>query len=381
MEVEGMKIAFITSHIVQSKQWIWFSEELLRLSVNHIHIVISELPTPLEEDLTRLGIRVYGIRYRSKVQLALAILKVAAILRREGVDIAHTELPYGNLVGQLAALFAGTRVRISTCENASWAFDFNSWQQKFIDRITYRLANKIITLTPLSSEFLQKHYGVRQSKLQVIFHSLKVSDYLAIDPMRVMNLRNQLGIADNIPVIGMVARMEYWKGHETAIEAMAIVHRDFPEAKLLIFGSQGSYADNVISMIRQKELDGVVSCKGFVRDNIALYRLFDVHLHIPINQSVETFGINIIEGMISGCAQVLTRSGISNYTAIHEENALVVPYQSPTATAEAILRLLRDHTYRQRLGAKAREFALHEFSYEKKVKEHLTIYKMMLDHR
>ena len=108
----------------------------------------------------------------------------------------------------------------------------------------------------------------------------------------------------------MVARFEFWKGHIFAIEAFRKLLMEYPNVRMLIFGSKGESFNSVLRYIQNYDLQDHIIYKGFVSDNIALFKLFDVHVHIPINSESETFGINIMEGMISGCAQILTLSQI-----------------------------------------------------------------------
>ena len=103
--------------------------------------------------------------------------------------------------------------------------------------------------------------------------------------------------------------------------------------------------------------------------------MFDIHIHIPIKLQSETFGINIIEGMISGCAQVLTLSGISSFTARDGSNSIVVPYQSTEAVYNALRLLITDEELRKRLGRQALEDAIKHFRYEEKVDLHLALYE------
>ena len=99
----------------------------------------------------------------------------------------------------------------------------------------------------------------------------------------------------------MVARFEFWKGHIYAVEAMQNLVKEFPNVRLYIFGSKGEHYEKVMKIIKELKLEEYIIYKGFVKDNIVLYKIFDVHLHIPVKLQSETFGINIVEGMISGC--------------------------------------------------------------------------------
>ncbi|MBK8585281.1 MAG: glycosyltransferase family 4 protein [Bacteroidetes bacterium] len=213
--------------------------------------------------------------------------------------------------------------------------------------------------------------------MTIIHHSLKSDEYLFKDESRVEKLRKDLNIEPNTFIIGMVARFEYWKGHIFAIEAFRKLLKEYPNVRMLIFGSKGESFKSVIRYIQSFDLHDHILYKGFVSDNIALFRLFDIHVHIPIKAESETFGINIMEGMISGCAQILTLSGISCFTARDQENCLVVPYSNTEAVYQAMKRLIEDPELREKLGQKAKEDALKYFQYTDKVQMHLELYEQL----
>ncbi len=369
-----MKIAFVTSHINRSTQWIWFSEELQKRNIPHIHIIINEFKPLLYDDLKELNVNVYYLKHKNLFSFITNFLRVIKILLSNKIDIVHTELPYGNILGQSAAFFCRIKMRITTCENTTWFSDYESRKQELIDRVTYFFSRKIIALTQDSYEFLSKHFKIHPDKLRIIHHSLKPSDYLTITDEQVTALRTELEISNENFIVGMVARFENWKGHYYAIEAIKKLVVEFPNVRLYIFGSKGESFDAVMSQIKENNLEKYVIYKGFVRDNIVLFKMFDIHLHIPIKLQSETFGINIMEGMISGCSQVLTLSGISCFTARDGLNCIVVPYQSTEAVYNALRKLILDNDLRERLGKQAQEDAIKHFRYSEKVDMHVALY-------
>ena len=370
-----MKIAFVTSHINRSTQWIWFSDEMQKRGIQHIHIIINEFKPLLYDDLREGHIKVYYLKYTNKFSLITNFFRIIKIFLEQKIDVVHTELPYGNLLGLAAAYLCRIKMRITTCENTTWFSDFDSKKQELIDLITYFFSKRIIALTQDSYDFLNKHFNIPPRKLRIIHHSLKSSEYLDISDERVAAMRTELKIPSGIFIIGMVARFEYWKGHVYAIEAMKKLVAEFPHVRLYIFGSKGESFDLAMSKIKEYNLEDFVIYKGFVRDNIVLYKIFDIHLHIPITLQSETFGINIMEGMISGCAQVLTLSGISSFTARDGVNCLIVPYQSTEGVYQALKRLIRDDELRKKIGAQAKEDAIKHFRYSEKFDEHLELYE------
>jgi glycosyltransferase involved in cell wall biosynthesis len=369
-------VGFVLSHINKSLQWLWFAEELQARGVPHVFVLVETGRPLLADDLARLGTPVYVLPHVGFRSHLVNVLRCARLLRRHHVAVLHTSLPYGNLVGLLAGALLGIRPRLTTCENPSWAKDQGSRKQELIDRLAFRLAHRVIACTALAREYLGRTFGVPDSKMTVIPHSLKVSDYEGVGRKRVERVRAQSGIREGDFVIGMVARLESWKGHVYAVRAMKRVAARHPNARLFIFGSDGPARGELERCIQENDLSGVVAYKGFVDDPIALFRTFDIHVHVPINAIVENTGINIIEGMISGCAQVLTRSGFSYDLARHLENAWVVGYEDADAIAEALLALIADPELRRRLGAEAACDARRQFDYRVKVDRHLAEYGM-----
>jgi glycosyltransferase involved in cell wall biosynthesis len=372
-----MKIGFVTSHINKSLQWNWFSAELLKRNIEHVHIIINDYEPIMLKDMQALNVPVHYLHHAGPASHMSNMVDTRKLLKEYKVDLVHTELPHGNMVGQLAARWAGISKRVATCENATWAQDHGSSKHAFIDRLAYNSAKHVITLTDLSKDHLVEHYGLEPEKVTSIGHAIKVEDYLNVDPARVQALKEQVGIREGQVVLGMVARMEAWKGHEYVFEALKNLQEAYPQLVLHIFGSEGGDKEALLAKTSELGLDDKVFYHGFIDDPIAMYQLFDIHVHVPVSEIAETFGITIIEGMISGRPQVLTRSGVSYFSAKDGENSLVVPHQDSLAIAGAIKKLIDDPALGERIAAQAVKDATAEYSYETKVDRHLEIYEKL----
>ncbi|QQS47672.1 MAG: glycosyltransferase family 4 protein [Acidobacteriota bacterium] len=372
-----MNLAVITSHINKSLQWLWTSEGLAENGIRPVHIIINSDEPLLRSDLEICGFTVYWLRHRNTASHIWNLIETIRILRRHRIDIVHTSLPYGNLIGQLAALICGIGRRVTTCENASWADDFGSRKQLWIDGLTYRLAKRVIATSEPARRYLKSRWNIREDRLSLIGHAVKALDFDNIDESRVERLRKSLGIKGNEYIVGVVARFEYWKGHRDIVGAVKMIAADHPDLKVLIFGAKGADFDSIMGRVGELGLEEMIQYKGFVDDPLALYRLFDVHLHVPVNEYVETFGITIIEGMMSGCAQVLTRSGVACLSARDRENCMVVDYSSPEQIAEAIVELRSDPELARRIGDQARRDAIRDFDIRVKVDKHVELYRSL----
>ena len=375
-----MNILYALSHINKSLQWEWFAEEMKNRGINQTYVIIGDgvlEDSCLHHDLQKMGITSYFLPYKGKFSHISNVLKTISIIRKHKPDIVHTSLPYGNTVGQLAAVLTGIKHRVTTCENASWALDFKNRKQEFIDRLTYNITQKVIAVADSAKEYLNSHFRIKKNKLCTIYHGLKERDYENVNEKRVQKLRQQLRINENDFVVGVISRYEFWKGHEFINKAAAILKQrnKHQNIKILIFGSKGSYYETAMKQIADLNIGDIVQFKGFVDDPVALFRLFNVHLHVPVNKYVENCGINIIEGMISEIPQILTRSGYAWQSAEHMRNAYVVDYENAEAIADAIEYMIRNKEVGERLAHNAKNDALSTYGLKVKVNRHIELYQ------
>jgi len=374
-----MRILFVLSHIKKSLQWLWYAEELKKSGVDQYYIIVDSNNDPeifLADDLRALGIPVYVLPHTGKISHIRNILKTRKIIRDHRIDLVHTSLPFGNLVGQLAAKWAGIKSRVTTCENVSWAHDFKNSKQEKLDNFTFASSRKIIATSEIALDYLQHHWEFDKTKLLLINHGVKPGDY-EVSPERVEAVNAQLKIdrAGKF-VVGVISRFEFWKGHEYIIEAASLL-KEYPDIRFYIFGSKGSYYAEAMRKIQELGLQDRVIYGGFVNDTSALYQLFDVHLHVPVDEHVETGGITIIEGMMAGRPQILTLSGYAFQAARHMQNAYVVPFKDAQAIADAVLWMKGHPAETAKLAAQAKQDAL-QFSVQEKTRLHLQLYNELV---
>ena len=378
-----MNILYALSHVNKSLQWEWFAEEMKNRGIDQTYVIVDDgvgKSSYLHEDLLNLGINSYFLPYGSKVQHATNVLKTISIIKKHRPEIVHTSLPYGNAIGQMAAWMAGIKNRITTCENASWAHDFSHKKQELIDKFTYWMSKKVIAVADSAKEYLKKSYNITDEKLLTIYHGLKESEYNNVSDERIGKVKDMLNINTNDFIVGVVSRYEFWKGHEFINKAAAILkeRNQHQNIKILIFGSKGSYYDTAMHQVNELGVEDVVISKGYINDPVALFRLFDVHLHVPVNKYVENCGINIIEGMISQRPQILTKSGYAWQSAEHMKNAYVVDYQNAEAIADGILFMKGNYGKARELAAQAHADALKDYSLRAKADKHIALYNEML---
>ncbi len=372
-----MRLAIVLSHINKSTQWSCLSQEYKKIGLNHYFIILNEYPTLLEKDLLEIGIPVYFFKTKNKFSLFLVFLKVLIIFIKHRPNIVHTSLPYGNFIGQLAALTVFVKKRITTCENASWAHDYKNFTQTIIDKFTFKTSKKIIATCETSKNYLIESWNIKSQKIEILNQALNPDDYQNISLDKIKEFRLSHGIEEKNFVIGVVARFELWKGHKYIIDAVQILKSKIPNLKVIIVGSKGQDYDTIMELINQMKLNNIISHLGFIENLPLFFKTISIHIHVPVNEHVETFGLNIIEGMMAECPQILTKSGIASTTAKNHYNCLLVDYCNHQQISEAVLLYFNNPELRKRLAHNAKKDAIDFFNMDRKVEKSLKIYNSL----
>ena len=118
-------------------------------------------------------------------------------------------------------------------------------------------------------------------------------------------LRASYGFGEDDFVLGIMARIEVYKGHDDILEALRFLLDEGRRVKLIIAGS-GSYE----SELRRKAAafpEGTVVFAGFISDISRILSVMDVQINASYES--ETSSLSVIEGMSAGVPSVVSDCG------------------------------------------------------------------------
>lgn len=190
---------------------------------------------------------------------------------------------------------------------------------------------------------------VHRDKCRVIPFFIDGSKKAAVSK-RAMELRQQLQIPDDRPVVLFVGRLVYYKGVEYLIRAMQAV-----DAVLLLVGT-GPLEHDLKRLVSDLGIERKVRFLGKVSDATLdkCYQLCSF-LVLPSVEPTETFGLVQLEAMAYGKPVINTElpTGVP-FVSLHGETGLTVPPRDVTALANAIALLCENDQLRLRLGQAAK---------------------------
>jgi glycosyltransferase involved in cell wall biosynthesis len=225
----------------------------------------------------------------------------------------------------------------------------------------------------ISNHVCQHHeaLGEPHSKSRVIHNGISLSDYTkSFDHSRI---RDEFGCAPDDVLIGLVARIDWWKGHEYFLEALAEVEKKVGNVKGLIIGglaelsyeSSTLYEKKLHNLVVALGLEEKVIFTGHRSDVAQLVATLDVVVHA--SSTPEPFGLTVIEGMAAGKPVVATAAG--GVLDIIEDgvNGLLVPCKDSKAMAQVILQLLSSPNMARQIGQAAQLRVAEKFTIERQV--------------
>ena len=184
------------------------------------------------------------------------------------------------------------------------------------------------------------------------------------------NVHETFWLPHGAPIIGNVAALVAHKGQRHLVEAMPLVIREVPDARLVILG-EGELRPQLEHQVKHLHLEKHVVLPGFRADVLSLVKGFDLFV---MSSETEGLGTSLLDAMAAGKACIGTRVGGIPEVIDDGGTGLLVPPHDPQALAGAIVRLLKDADLRTRMAAAGLARVKAQFSVERMVEGTLAAY-------
>jgi mannosyltransferase len=200
-------------------------------------------------------------------------------------------------------------------------------------------------------------------------------------PERRANLRAELGIPADAPLVGTVSHLTPLKALETFLAAAKQVARAQPETRFMVVGaapeSHAAYGERLRRSAAESGLPHPVLFAGPQDDVERWYAAMDVHLITSRSEGTTT---TALEAQACGVPVVSTDVGAVHEVVEHGVTGLLVTPGSADEVAAATLGLLEDPARRAEMGRAGRAAAVERFGIETAADLRARVYESALDH-
>jgi glycosyltransferase involved in cell wall biosynthesis len=214
------------------------------------------------------------------------------------------------------------------------------------------------------------HDGVPAGRIVVVHDGIDV-EKIAHRPAA--DLHAEYWLPHGVPVVVNVGALVAHKGQKHLIDAMPMVLREVPDARLVIFG-EGELRASLERQVKHLSLDKRVLLPGFREDVLSLVKSADLFVMSSITEGL---GSAVLDAMAMGLAVVGTRAGgIPEVVVPGVTGELVEPGEAQPL-AEAIVKLLKDPALRRAYGEAGRQRVAAQFDVEHLIQGTLAAYRRL----
>ena len=301
-----------------------------------------------------------------------SVLELSRIIKKGEVDVVHTN-------AAVSARVAAKLCHIPVLHTRHCCFSPSGILANPIMRRAAGVVNRVLSDYTIATADVAaqnlRQLGIPERKISVIINgSLPVRE---VDEQVIDETRKVYGLQKGDFAVGICARLEECKGHDTFLSAAAILKQQNPHIpfRFLIIGD-GSRRQELQELSSSLGLDDCVNFVGFVSDMAPIYRI--LRLNVNCSRGTETSCLAISEGMSVGLPTIASDYG-GNVSMIGESGAgILFPVGDAEALANAILQIAENSEFEQKMRRAAHERYLSHFTAEKMAKEVEEVYQNLI---
>jgi glycosyltransferase involved in cell wall biosynthesis len=286
------------------------------------------------------------------VPAAGSLLSLAEFINKNQIDIIHcTEKPRDAFIGFLLSRMTGAKCVIHLHVKAEgWISPLVQWSM--------RRADALIGVSAFVAESMIA-MGFQAEKVSYVLNSIDLSGWSPeVDDGLI---RREFGISPNAPLLAIISRLFYWKGHTELIKALTMVKAEIPNIKLLIVGEDDprgmpgrkvSYTAELKSLVSDLGLTEQVIFTGFRRDVHKILAAIDL---FTMPSFEEPFGMVFLEAMAMKKPVVALDSGGTPEVVEHGKSGFLSSPQDVEHLASNIISLIKNPELCVQMGEYGRQ--------------------------
>ena len=337
-------------------------------------VVALPRDSALIERIAPLGVPIRLLQYRADRPTLQSVNEIARLISLDRIDVVHAN-------AAINARIAGRRCHRAVVHTRHCCYAPSGMMKaRAIRRLAGYCNNALSDLAVATADAARDdlcRLGVNDARIAVIINGSEAVREVFETELNVA--RKRWNVAPDAFVVGICARLEPCKEHETFLRAARyVLEKTDREVCFLIVG-EGSRHKELERLAATLAISGQVRFTGFLADVAPAYRL--MNLNVNCSSGTETSCLAVSEGMSAGVPAIVSDYG-GNRAMIGDSLAgRVYPVGDSDALAKIILEVLDDPAMESRMRQAARERYLDAFSPLRMTEEVTRLYEGLAAHR
>ncbi len=295
-------------------------------------------------DLTARGIQATTLHAGGKRNAPTALIRLSRHIRKVQPDVVVALGGGVTVIARLTALLNRVKHRVVWVHSSS---ERRRWALRVADRSLTSVTTGYLGVAEAQREFMIDICRYPADRIRIIRNGVDLNSWPIRSDRKPLA---EFGFHPEAPVVGMVARLDPVKDHDTFLAAASLVMRDLPHARFLIVGD-GPRRTELERQCREMGLDHAVHFTGFRDDVAQLLAAMDA---VVLSSHSESLPLSILEAMACGRPVICTEVGGTAEIIEHGVSGFLTNPQEPTQIAAHLNTLLTDRELAHRVGLAAR---------------------------
>lgn len=346
---------------------------------NHV-ICLTDIG-PVGERIVSLGIPVYSVNLQSGRITPKGIITLWKLFRSIRPAVLQTWLYHADLLGLIFG-------KLSSIKHIYWNVRCSYMEldnYRFSTRLTRKLCSLFssfpdaILTNSKKARVYHQSIGYRAKRWEVVPNGFDITRLRPNGDVK-SRIRKELGVPNNslkgnkrsgpFFLIGLIARYDPMKGHETFIRAACHLLQERIDVHFILAGRDVEWGNRELASQIPAAFHGHFHLLGQISDTQTITAALDIASSASLG---EGFSNTVGEAMACGVPCVVTDVGDSSYLV--GDTGLVVPPRDPVSMAEAWQQILAmSNEARRDLGISARNRIISKFPIARVVKRYENIY-------
>lgn len=302
------------------------------------------------------------VRAVSPVTDFRAWLRLKALFREEKFDIVHTHSSKAGVIGRFAA-WGTTPLVIHTIHGQAFHPYQSAWLNRlyiFSEKMAARRCHCICAVAQAMIDQSVTAGIAEPGKYRLVYSGMELEPFLRQPSDSRKRMRRRLGIPENAPAIGKLARLFELKGHNFLIQAATKVVNEFPDARFVLIGG-GELEEELRTIVKNKGLNDNFIFTGLIPPrNIPEYLgCLDIMTHFSLREGLPR---SVVQAAAAGLPVTAFAIDGTPEALIDGESGFLCPPGDWQAGAENLLKLLRNPKTAREMGEKGRNIVRTRFS-------------------
>lgn len=295
--------------------------------------------------------------------------KIAQYVRENGIDLVHN-----NTTAVLEGIYLKRKVKLPLIWHVHEIIVKPKAISDFINFLMGRYADKIVTVSQAVASHVKQSPFIKEVQVQVIYNGV---DNAVYHPIQASAVREKFGIPEDALVIGMIGRVNAWKGQGDFLEAVTPILEHNPNSIAFLAGSAFAgeewRVDELEKAISASPVAGQIKRIDYYSKTTELYNMFDIFVLPSTNP--DPLPTVVLEAMACGKPVVGYRHGGVCEMVKEGESGILATPNKPAELSKAIQELADNTEKREQFGSASVKRQKEFFSLESYIRNFSELYK------